>query len=409
LEEITAENIVPLIMSADKQNLLIVSELFPPDETSTAYIMGEVANKLAEKYNVTVICGPEVYDETKRVNTEVASKLRVSIKILRVSGVKENKASKISRVKKFLLISYKLYKVVKENIGNADKVFMVSNPFPLIVMMGHLRRKRPFELTMLVHDVFPESLYTEFKMPGLAYRISERMFNRAYASVDKMISLGRDMTEVMRGKTKPYNSRLLIEQIENWGDVENIVPMEHSSDNIVIEYAGNIGRAQGVSQFLRTVVQVNNPSVMFSIWGTGSESDSIRDYIEESKTELAELHGPYSRAQQVSVLNACDMALVTLVDGMYGLGVPSKTYNILCAGKPILFIGALNSEVALMIKENHIGFCFDSSDTEGLKRFLSGLNVGRKAEFYEMGKRARKLVEQRYSKAIILDKFLKVV
>ena len=42
------------------QRLWIVTELFPPDETSTSYILGEIANAMAKKYCVGVICGPEI-------------------------------------------------------------------------------------------------------------------------------------------------------------------------------------------------------------------------------------------------------------------------------------------------------------------------------------------------------------
>ena len=48
-----------------RQSLWIMSELFPPEETSTGYIMGEIANAMARKYEVKVICGPSVYDSQK--------------------------------------------------------------------------------------------------------------------------------------------------------------------------------------------------------------------------------------------------------------------------------------------------------------------------------------------------------
>lgn len=50
------------------QRLWIVTELFPPDETSTSYILGEIANAMAKKYCVGVICGPEIYDKRKALD-----------------------------------------------------------------------------------------------------------------------------------------------------------------------------------------------------------------------------------------------------------------------------------------------------------------------------------------------------
>ena len=51
----------------NKQRLWIISELFYPDETSTGYILTDMANKLVEKYDVHVICGPEIYDKKKSI------------------------------------------------------------------------------------------------------------------------------------------------------------------------------------------------------------------------------------------------------------------------------------------------------------------------------------------------------
>ena len=99
------------------------------------------------------------------------------------------------------------------------------------------------------------------------------------------------------------------------------------------------------------------------------------------------------------------MALVTLASGMYGLGVPSKTYNILAAGKPILFIGDLKSEISLMISEEQIGYCFDSNDNQGIIRFLDNISLADLPAFQKMGLKARKIVEEKYSEEVIINKF----
>lgn len=90
----------------------------------------------------------------------------------------------------------------------------------------------------------------------------------------------------------------------------------------------------------------NCNQVEFGIWGTGSAELSLKEKVKQLEmSDNVMFHGPYSRADQQEVLNVCDIALVRLVEGMYGLGVPSKSYNILAAGKPILYIGVLNDEI----------------------------------------------------------------
>ena len=397
-----------------KQTLWLITELFPPEETSTSYIFGEIANALADKYAVKVICGPEIYDKNKKRDKNNKFQIDSSIEVFRVEGIEENKKSVVSRVKKFLGMTARLYEVAKQNIKSGDKVLMATNPFPLIIPIAKLKNKRGFELQMLVHDIFPEPLAFRMKLPKFVYNMLYRMFAKAYASCDLLLSLGRDMTEMLRKKTRRYNPNQRIVQMENWGDVVSIVPTERPvklpTDKVVVGYAGNIGEAQGVQQFVDHLARCKTDNVLFSIWGTGAAEDKLKQTVEELKMhDNVEFNGPYFRSQQTEVLNGCDIALVSLRNIIKGIGVPSKSYNILAAGKPILFVGPLDSEIALMVKENKIGYCFDEFDNDGIESFLMSLDSSKISELADMGKRARKLVECKYSREAILNRFREIV
>ena len=90
---------------------------------------------------------------------------------------------------------------------------------------------------------------------------------------------------------------------------------------------------------------------------------------------------------------------------MYGLGVPSKAYNYMAAGKPILFIGDENSEIDRCIKAFHIGYSVHSNSPEDLVKVINHIQV-QKEELKLQGRRARFLAENIYSKENILNKFL---
>ena len=398
-------------MSSKQETLWIISELFPPEETSTGYIMGEIANAMTMKYNVKVICGPEVYDEKKKVVSGNCSVIDKSIQLYRVPTVKEDKNSKLSRIKKFLLMSWQLYKVAKKEIKREDRVLMVSNPFPLIVMMGHLRKHGDFKLTMLVHDIYPEGLFTDMTLPSIAYKITEKIFNKAYSRVDTFISIGRDMNDILKRKCYGQKHQPKIVNIENWGDVDGIIPKARISDGFIkIQYAGNIGNAQGLDEMVEIIHEANNPFVKFGIWGTGSAEERIKGKVENlNLQEKVAFYGPYTRSQQIEVLNDSDISLVTLVKGMYGLGVPSKTYNILAAGKPILYVGEHGTEIWRTVEENQIGYCFEPDDRSGIVGLIKSLSAKNISQLIEMGKKARMVAEHNYSKNAILKKFLEVI
>lgn len=369
------------------KKLWIVTELFPPDETSTAYILGELANAFVRKYQVKIICGPEIYDKRKKLDNNNRYVLDSSIEVFRVESADFDKNTVKGKALSFLLMSHRLVKLAKAHIGRGDKVLMVTNPAPLVVLMSRLKEKIGFELNILVHDVFPENT----KPAGLrlpAYGLFKRFFDKAYSRADQLIALGRDMKSVLQQKVICYNKEMKITVIENWAEVENIRQQPFPEGKIILEYAGNIGRVQGLDK----VIEQLPDEIEFHLYGTGA----LENKLKEMKHPNVFFHGPYFRSQQNEVLAACDIAVVTLQEGMYGLGVPSKTYNILASGRPILYLGPENSEIDLLVREEGIGYC-------GWPKAWD------KKELVTMGKKARELAEREYSEEKILDKFLNAI
>lgn len=375
----------------NKQTLWIVTELFPPDETSTSYILGEIANAMVEKYQVKVICGPEIYDKRKKLDENNKFKLDASIEVFRANGADLDKNTKKGKALSFLLMSKRLYDLAKKNIMKEDKVLMVTNPAPLVLLMSRLKKSRGFEWHVLVHDVFPENtIPAGLNMP--MYNLVKALFDKSYRRADQLIALGRDMRQVLDEKVKNGSKREedlpKISIIENWADLKGIKPQPMPDGQIILEYAGNIGRVQGLDKVIDNLPD----KVELHLYGTGSMEEEIM----KMNHPRVFFHGPYFRSQQNEVLAACHIAIVTLQEGMYGLGVPSKTYNILASGRPVLYFGPKDSEIDLLVRENGIGFCGwpEKWDMEELKM---------------MGTKARELAEREYSERTILNKFLTAI
>ena len=373
------------------QRLWIVTELFPPDETSTSYILGEIANAMAKKYCVGVICGPEIYDKRKTLDINNKFNLDESIEVHRAKGADLDKNTTKGKILSFLLMSQRMIALVKQYVGQGDKVLMVTNPAPLVLLMSRQKRRLKFEWHILVHDVFPENtIPAGLKMP--MYNFIKRLFDKAYSKADQLIALGRDMHSVLKEKvengSKSKGSLPCITIIENWADIDNIRPQPMPEGKIILEYAGNIGRVQGLDKIIERL-----PSdVELHLYGTGSMENNLK----KLKHPHVFFHGPYFRSQQNKILAACHIAIVTLQDGMYGLGGPSKTYNILASGRPIMYIGPKNSEIDLLVRDEQIGYC-------------GWPNRWYMDELKSMGLKAREVAEKKYSKTIILNKFLETI
>ena len=367
---------------------------------------------MAEKYEVKVICGPEIYDKRKKTDPNKMFVLDPEISVTHVKGVDLDKNTFFGKATRFAIISRQLYATAKKRIKEGDKVLLVTNPAPLVAMLSSLRKKRIFELNILVHDVFPENTKPAgLKLPSWAYRFLKNLFDKAYSRADQLIALGRDMKQVLEQKCARVEHHPKVTIIENWADLDIVSPMDMPlrSDKIVLEYAGNIGRVQGLQELMENLKESANCNLEFHLWGTGAAENHLKDYTQSHKMSNVVFHGAYLRSKQSEVINSCDLALVTLTEGMYGLGVPSKTYNIMAAGKAILFIGEPESEIGMLVREKQIGFVFKPDEKEDIVRFLASLSKDRQSEFAEMGKRARQVAETEYAKDIILCKFVQAI
>lgn len=380
--------------------IIIISEVFYPDNCTTAHILTKIASRLAyDQHSVIVISGPQGYD-----NSQLSSeKSPEGVDIMRLRTRNSNKNNIFARAVKFITLSLSLTNRLRQVYKRGDSVFIVTNPAPLMLLVAAYKRVKHFPLTILVHDVFPENTIPAglFKSPrNPLYKILRSVFNRAYSRADRLIVLGRDMKDVLESKLKDRVFRPEILQIENWADK----PVENAgyelSGNIKILYAGNVGRVQGLNEFIDKFNRVANPEIEFSLRGTGAMLSDIRRLYPDIN-----YGGPFNKENQFEVLSNCDIALVTLAKGMYGLGVPSKTYNILAAGKPILFIGDPDSEIALLVREHRIGWVFASDDCDGIIKFLTNLSVDMRNDIAAMGRVARRLAESSYSEETILNKF----
>lgn len=400
------------------KNLWIATELFYPEETSTSFILTKIANRLSEKYDVKVVCGDPVYDKQKK-SSHFSLDSRVNVH--RIKGWGGNKNSLLSRSLRFVFLSLSIFFYLWKNVKKGEKVFMVTNPAPLILLVSILKRFKKIELIILVHDVFPENTIPAGIIKSersVLYRVLRSIFDKAYSKADLLVTLGRDMQQVIEAKIRKYNRHSKIEIIENWGDTEGIYPLlkeevlnEDSSlkDRIIFQYAGNLGRVQGLIELLHIIKKVKNNRLVFHFVGEGAVKNTMLEYVEENKLKNVFFDGAYSREDQLQVLNKADVSFVSLAPKMFGLGVPSKTYNILAAGKPVLYVGEKNSEIDLLLREENIGYSFQHFEGQNILDFFNSFDETSVQELEIMKQKARKVAEEKFSEEIILNKFYNII
>lgn len=179
-------------------------------------------------------------------------------------------------------------------------------------------------------------------------------------------------------------------------------------DRFVFQFAGNLGYAQGIDNLLEAIGLIKNDNIHFLFIGDGAKAGDIVSYMKKGTHKNVSLLGFQDRANQNDFLNACDIGIVTLSDGMYGLGVPSKSYNIMASGKPMLFIGDRQSEIALCIEEYSLGWVVEPDNPEMLARMIEHIYSNR-ACLSAMQNNAKTVADAVFAKERILEKYYRLL
>lgn len=398
------------MMMEDKKKFWIVSELFYPDETATGFYLTGIAKHIAQFQEVNVICSSDVYEKkTNLVSFE--HKLSPNIHIHRINTWSLDKNKLFPRIVRFIYLTFALSYKIFSQVKKGDDVWLVTNPaflVPIASLFGNIKK---FQLTVLVHDVFPENLVpiNLLKANSLVYKILKNIFDKAYKSVHQVIVCGRDMGLLFEQKLGKKDNIVII---ENWADVDLVYPnLENQQniyanlglkDKIVFQYAGNMGRLQSLEELIEIISRCSNQKLHFVFIGEGALKNNLISKAKSLNIKNVSFLNSFSRSQQNLFLNACDVAIVSLYDAMLGLGVPSKSYNIMAAGKPILYLGNKDGEIGIVIKENKIGWQFESSQIDKIISFLNNFD---KSSIGEKGINARITAEQRFAKNHILAKY----
>jgi glycosyltransferase involved in cell wall biosynthesis len=140
----------------------------------------------------------------------------------------------------------------------------------------------------------------------------------------------------------------------------------------------------------------SDPRFAFLITGGGAKADALRDSVRAEG--LGSFHfQPFQSAQLLSdSLAAADVHFVSLLPALEGLIVPSKIYGILAAGRPALFVGAPEGDLARMLRDSECGITVAVGDSERLAAELRAL-AGDPERLGTMGQNARALGMARYT------------
>jgi glycosyltransferase involved in cell wall biosynthesis len=395
----------------------VVSELYYPELTSTGYFLTGIAEGLTGDYDVFVLCGQPSY-WARGVRAPVRE-MRNAVDVQRCRATTFNKNNLFGRIVNLITISLSIFLTALFRFHPGDVVIVVTNP-PLLPYLAVLAcRVRRARFVLLVHDVYPEILTRMNILKPQSFLL--RLMNRAsvwlYRSADRILVLGRDMQRLIREKLPSRQDRVVI--ATNWANTEMIAPMPRGSnqlldrlqlkDKFVVEFFGNMGRPHCIEDLLDAAELLRAaPEIHFLLVGWGVKKVWAVKEKKVRNLENMTILDPLPREQSCDIQNACDIAINTLARDMSGISVPSRTYNVMASGKPMLAVCDDDSELAAIIHEERIGWV----GPPGRPDLLAAAIKAAKAvpdELRIMGERAYQAAEAKYTIASVLKVYIAII
>lgn len=400
--------------------LILVNRFFYPDESATSLMLSDLVKGLAETgHERIVITGRSAYTpESSAADEDMAE-----VKIIRLPTFPLANDWLVGRALNFVAFYVGLFVIGSLSCRRGDVIICLTDPPLSNVVVRAIAVLRSARVINWVQDIYPETA-TRLGFgseQSLFVRMLTELRNRAWIAADANVCIG----DRMRSKLASHGvarERLFV--IQNWADDEALQPLAPSDnklraawgigdEEVVVGYSGNLGRAHDAKTMLDAAqllgsVPRNRPRFLFI--GGGAKHGLVQALIaspEESKVKV-DKHGYQARRELRESLSVSDIHWLSLEPELEDLIVPSKFYGAVAVGRPVVFIGDTDGEIARLIAEAKCGRSFAPGDSEAVASYLLQLSSD-KALREELGSNARRYCDEHLTRRARVREWLDLI
>lgn len=338
---------------------------------ATAQYLTDLATELAARgHDVTVVTGDRGYDDPR---VRFARRERwQNVRVIRVPSLSLGKKSKWRRALNFasFIVSCSARLLTLKRF---DVVVALTSP-PLISFLGALFvRLKGGRFCFWVMDLNPdEAIAAGWLRPNSALaRLFQWMLRYSLTHADRTIALDRFVKQRLTAKGVD-TERIAV--IPPWSHDDAVAfsvegreafRRRHGlTDKFVVMYSGNHSPCHPLDTLTAAAVELRGrEDIVFCFVGGGAEHAKVRDFAQ--RHELGNVKClPYQPLKELSAsLSGADMHVVVMGDAFVGIVHPSKVYNIMSVGAPILYIGPETSHVTDLANTDYQFFFTRHGDT----------------------------------------------
>ena len=405
-------------MTANKLRLVVLCPHFAPDLAPTGVVMTRIVTELAARGHELHVVTSLPWYRNHAIEPGWGGRLWRTEKtewgsIIRVHPFPgKSKSNLLRRAIGFLAFSYAvgIRSVHADGFPfKVDGVLAMSPPLTLGLTGWFTKIIRRAPLVFNIQDVFPDAAIQTGAISNKNIIAAAKWLERvSYKRSDAVVLLSQDLRINIANKIDAkYHDRLHV--IPNFVDTVAITPQHRMTayrnelgigDQLVVMYAGNVGFSQSLNLVVEAAAKF--PEIAFVINGDGA----ARKKLQEDCAQLANVHfGDYQPIERLSeVLATGDIHLVPLRTGLASVSVPSKSYSILAAGRPMLAAIDSNTEIPNMLQQSGAGVAVNPDNGPAFIEALGRL-ISNRDQLSEMGAKGRKWVETHASPASVAAQY----
>lgn len=390
--------------------IVCINRFFWPDHSATSQLLADLAFHLAAQGDVVmVITGRQRYNDA--LAALVPLELKDNVQIVRVWSTRFGRTWLVGRLLDYLSFYVSAFWALLWHTKSGDVVVSKTDPPMIGVLAAVLACVRPIRRINWLQDVFPEvAQVARIQLSrGMSGSIVRWIRDWSLRSAINVVP-GNRMAALLE-----LRGIATVMVLPNWADGASILPLPVSGHPLrkewglqgkfVIGYSGNLGRVHDTAAIVAAAdVLRDNQEIVFLFVGGGNQSELLKAEAERRRLSNIIFRAYQPREMLGLSLTLPDVHLVSLRPEFEGLVVPSKFYGIAAAGRPCIFIGDSDGEIARLLFEGDCGLTVPDSDGAALAQAIVKLRADQ-VRCNQMGADARKLFEAEFDMPLALARW----
>jgi colanic acid biosynthesis glycosyl transferase WcaI len=397
-----------------KKKLVFIHSYFYPDNSAGSQMLSDLSFSLSSNaFNVSIIASRKLRygNANKLLKKEEINGTHV----YRVWSSNLGRKSYISRAIDYITLEISLLIKIFSTVQPGDIVILMTEPPMFNVLAYPIVRFKKGVIVNWVFDLFPEVAVSAglFSKKSFINKFFQKLRDYAFKRVNQNIVIGNAMFDYLINLGVNENKITLI---QNWSDGKAIQPISSINNPLckewnltgkfVVGYSGNLGLAHDISTILTVIWKLRlNLNIVFLFIGSGAGLYKIKKYVEDQNLKNV-IFKPFQDSESLSLsLSVADIHWLTLNPKMEGYIMPSKFYGILAAGRPVIFIGDIEGEIAREIDKIGCGCSLEIGESKKLEDII--IQYADNPEFAsKVGNKGRQKFLELYDFPVASMKFL---